>query len=146
MLGSRCFAFFSHADDLLCRCCDWKRGCYLNRRRTNQKSSIQRAEPSIDLVTDAEITPAPEMLHHVEEEALSSMQPGDILMLDRVPSLREQVEANFLAVLACPRCGQLSLITPPQYFGAVPVLCGASACSCRFRIEDRSRFVYLLLN
>ncbi|MGO9275043.1 MAG: hypothetical protein ACLQOO_33225 [Terriglobia bacterium] len=119
----------------------------VNRRRTNLNSPIHRAEPQVKMGTDgAEVTPAPETLHHVDEDALSAMQPGDILMLDRVPSLREQVESNFLAVLACPHCGQLSLITPPQYFGNIPVLCGSSACSCRLRIEDRSRFVYLLLN
>jgi len=118
----------------------------VNRRRFNLKSPIHRAE-QIKMGTDAaDITPAPETLHHVDEDALSAMQPGDILMLDRVPSLRKQVESNFLAVLACPQCGQLSLITPPQYFGNIPVLCGSSACSCRLRIEDRNRFVYLLLN
>jgi hypothetical protein len=118
----------------------------LNRRRTCLKS-IHRADSHVKTQTnDVEITPTPETLHHVDEDALSAMQPGDILMLDRVPSLRAQVESNFLAVLACPHCGQLSLITPSQYFGAIPVLCGSSACSCRLRIEDQSRFVYLLLN
>ena len=119
----------------------------VNQRRIRLKSSIQRVGSHAKMgAHEVEITPAPETVHHVDEDALSAMQPGDILMLDRVPSLREQVESNFLAVLACPHCGQLSLITPPQYFGAIPVLCGSTACSCRLRIEDRSRFVYLLLN
>jgi len=118
----------------------------VHRRRTNLKSAIHQAESTVKMGTDHEITPAPETLHHVDENALSAMQPGDILMLDRVASLRAQVESDFLAVLACPQCGQLSLITPPQYFGTIPVLCGSAACSCRLRIEERRRFVYLLLN
>jgi hypothetical protein len=119
----------------------------VNRRRTNLKPAIHRAESTDKTGADhVEITPAPETLHHVDEDALSAMQPGDILMLERVPSLRAQVESDFLAVLACPQCGQLSLITPAQYFGSIPLLCGSTACSCRLRIEDRRRFVYLLLN
>jgi len=119
----------------------------LNRNRPNLKSAISRAGAHVKTETDGvATTPVPDTLHHVDEDALSTMQPGDVLMLDRAPSLREQIEGNFLAVLACPQCGQLSLITPPQYLGAMPVLCGSAACSCRLRIEDRSRFVYLLVN
>lgn len=117
----------------------------MSRRRADLKSPARAPEPG-EQPSEPEIGSPPETLHQVDEDALSAMQPGDLLMLDAAPSLRTQVETNFLAVLACPRCGQLSLITPPQYFGAIPLICGSNACSCRLRIQDRSRFIYLPLN
>lgn len=74
------------------------------------------------------------------------MAPGDVIFLDETESLRTAVESIFFAVLACPACGTLGLITSAQYGGALPVSCGSNQCSCRFRIDEGSRFIYLPVN
>jgi len=85
-------------------------------------------------------------LHHVGEDWLTSMQPADVITLEESETLRHSVDSVFFAVLACPQCGTLSLITSQQYFGIIPVICGSKFCSCRFRIEDQSLLVYLPVN
>ena len=92
-----------------------------------------------------ELSP-PGSLHHIFEESLNHLTAGDIIVLNDSPTLKSQVEPDFFAVLACPWCGILELVTPSQYFGATPVLCGSNSCSCSFRIEDESRIVYLPVN
>jgi hypothetical protein len=74
------------------------------------------------------------------------MAPGDVIFLDETESLKTAVESIFFAVLACPACGALGLITSAQYVGAAPVTCVSNQCSCRFRIDDGSRVVYLPVN
>lgn len=82
-------------------------------------------------------------LHHVDELALGGMVPGDIVLLSEAESLRSAVESVFFALLACPVCGTLGLLTSPQYLGTEPVVCGSKNCSCRFRIDNQARVVYL---
>jgi hypothetical protein len=93
----------------------------------------------------AEFSP-PASLHHVFDDSPTDLTPGDIIILDHSQILRAQVESDFFAVLACPGCGVLDLLTPAQYFGLVPVICGSDFCSCSFRIEGESRIVYLPAN
>jgi len=88
----------------------------------------------------------PESLHHIFDDSLKHLAAGDIILLNDSPTLKSQVETDFFAVLACPRCGILDLVTSSQYFGAAPVVCGSNSCSCSFRIEDESRIVYLPVN
>ena len=90
--------------------------------------------------------PPPASLHHVFDDSPNDLNPGDIIILDHSQSLRAQVESDFFAVLACPGCGVLDLLTPAQYFGVVSVICGSDSCSCSFRIEGESRIVYLPVN
>lgn len=106
--------------------------------------SPQRARQSRR--TGRETTAPPLSLRHVDEESLATLHPGDVIVLDDSNSLRSKVESVFFAVLACPSCGTLSLITSPQYFGTVPVICASNLCSCRFRIENQARLVYLPAN
>jgi hypothetical protein len=82
----------------------------------------------------------------VEEDRLVSMQPAEVITLEGSAQLRHSVDPVFFAVLACPNCGTLSLITFQQYFGIIPVTCGSSLCPCRFRIEDEWQLVYLPVN
>ena len=88
----------------------------------------------------------PTHLHHVEQDLSVEMRPGDFVRLDHTESRKCSVEPTFYAVLACPRCGTLGLISSAQYFRAVPVICGSRLCSCRFRIDDENRLVYLPVN
>ncbi len=85
-------------------------------------------------------------LHHVDEVALPTMDPGDVILLAEAESLRSAMEAVFYAVLACPACGTLGCITASQYRGAAPIICGSDHCSCRFRIDSQRHIVYLPVN
>src|SRR3990172_2259273 len=98
---------------------------YKGKDRNSQRrsrTSLRREQP----VGRARTTPSspPAGLRHVEEAALWSMAPGDVIFLGETESLRTAVESIFFAVLACPVCGTLGLITSAQYVGAVPVVCG----------------------
>ncbi|MBI1941572.1 MAG: hypothetical protein HYS33_08715 [Acidobacteria bacterium] len=115
-------------------------------RKAQRRSrvSLKREHPVAP--ARATLSPPPAGLRHVEEAALGSMAPGDVIFLGETESLKTAVESIFFAVLACPVCGTLGLITSAQYVGAVPVVCGSNQCSCRFRIEEGSRFTYLPVN
>ncbi len=73
-----------------------------------------------------------------------SMEPGSVFLLRNRSELRvEHGLHGFWAVLACPQCGTLGLITEPQYRGEHSVMCGSPHCSCHFLIHDHSRLEYL---
>jgi hypothetical protein len=74
------------------------------------------------------------------------MRPGDVVLLAETETLRSAVESIFFAVLACPACGTLGLITSSQYHGNVAVTCGSTVCSCRFRISEGRQFIFLPAN
>ncbi len=112
----------------------------------NKPLALKRVSPGHGAARERQETSPAESLHHVFEDSVSGLSPGDIIVLDGSECLRSQVESDFFAVLACPQCGTLDLITPSQYFGGVPVICGSNLCSCRFRIDDESRLVYLPVN
>src|SRR5690348_8167929 len=57
-------------------------------------------------------------LHRVEGSPLSSLSPGEILVLSDSNNYFELEDAIFYAVLACPSCGALIPVTPSQYLGA----------------------------
>jgi hypothetical protein len=90
-----------------------------------------------------ELEQRPRHLTVVNEDSLLEMRAGDVIFLDESSSMRTMVESYFFAVLSCPGCGTLGLITFPQYNGIQPLICGADNCSCRFRILEKARFEYL---
>ena len=89
---------------------------------------------------------APDVLHHVDESSLATMAPGEVLLLDDVVSLRNAIEPAFFAVLACPLCGERTLITLAHYFGTIPVMCVSKKCPGIFRIVSQELLVYLPVN
>jgi hypothetical protein len=62
------------------------------------------------------------------------MQPGTMFMLEDAGQLGK-VENPFWAVLACPACGSLGLITRQQFAGLEAMICGASTCSSEYFLE-----------
>jgi hypothetical protein len=90
-------------------------------------------------------SPVP-FLHHIPEESMERMGAGDILLLDATISLRSLVDSVFYALLACPACGKLELITQSQYSGTEAVICGHSDCSSHFRITQKRHFNFLPVN
>ena len=63
------------------------------------------------------------------------MQPGTIFVLENAGQVGEK-DDPYWAVLSCPGCGTLGLITRKQMRGLVPVICGSNVCSAQFMIQD----------
>ena len=59
------------------------------------------------------------------------MQPGTMFMLEQAGTLGN-VENPFWAVLACPSCGSLGLITRSQHAGLEAMICGSDTCSAEY--------------
>jgi hypothetical protein len=59
------------------------------------------------------------------------MQPGTLFMLEHAGELGK-VENPYWAVLACPSCGSLGLITRQQYRGLEAMICGSEICSAEY--------------
>src|SRR5437660_71125 len=63
------------------------------------------------------------------------MEPGTIFVLENAGEVGEK-EDPYWAVLSCPDCGTLGLITRKQIAGLLPVICGSGQCSAQFFIND----------
>src|ERR1700686_1730043 len=63
------------------------------------------------------------------------MQPGTVFVLENAGEVGEK-EDPYWAVLSCPSCGMLGLITRKQINGFLPVICGSENCSAQFFIRD----------
>lgn len=74
-------------------------------------------------------------LNIVTEWLPEQMEPGSIFVLENAGEVGNQ-EDPYWAVLACPECGTLGLITRRQMRGLIPVICGSNECSALFVIED----------
>ncbi len=112
------------------------------QKRPNARPKQARDEPCARF-PKMELISIPTHMNPVSDESLQAMHPGDVIILDDYDSLRPLVESVFFAVLSCPGCGTLGLITIRQYCGLALVICGSDFCSCQFRIVEKSRFQYL---
>lgn len=65
------------------------------------------------------------------------MQPGTLFLLERAGDLGK-AENPYWAVLACPSCGCLGLITRQQCAGLEAMICGSEECSAEYFVRDRS--------
>lgn len=63
------------------------------------------------------------------------MEPGTIFVLDNAGEIGDAGDP-YWAVLSCPECGTLGLITRRQIGGLIPVTCGSGRCSAQFVIQD----------
>jgi hypothetical protein len=63
------------------------------------------------------------------------MQPGTLFMLEHAGNLGKP-ENPYWAVLACPSCGSLGLITRQQYAGLEAMICGAENCSAEYFLDS----------
>src|SRR5437016_14586771 len=63
------------------------------------------------------------------------MIPGTIFVLENAGRMGEK-EDPYWAVLSCPKCGTLGLITRKQLAGLLPVICGSDKCSAQFFMND----------
>lgn len=74
-------------------------------------------------------------LNIVTEWIPEQMEPGAIFVLENAGQVGDH-DDPYWAVLSCPECGTLGLITRKQMRGVVPVICGSNACSAQFMIHD----------
>ena len=63
------------------------------------------------------------------------MGPGTLFVLENAGEVGE-AEDPYWAVLSCPECGSLGLITKRQIAGLIPVICGSDRCSAQFFIRE----------
>src|SRR5260221_14304377 len=71
----------------------------------------------------------------INEWIPEQMEPGTVFVLENAGEVGER-EDPYWAVLSCPACGTLGLITRKQMAGLLPTICGSSVCSAQFFIKD----------
>lgn len=74
-------------------------------------------------------------LNIVTEWMPEEMEPGAIFVLENAGEVGDH-DDPYWAVLSCPECGTLGLITRKQMRGFIPVICGSNCCSAQFMIHD----------
>ena len=63
------------------------------------------------------------------------MGPGAMFVLENAGQVGES-DDPYWAVLACPACGTLGLITRRQIAGLIPIICGSDKCSAQFFLNE----------
>jgi len=76
-----------------------------------------------------------EELNFLSEWIPEQMQPGTVFVLENAGEMGDSQDP-YWAVLSCPSCGTLGLITRRQAAGLLAVLCGSNQCPAQFFIKD----------
>ena len=63
------------------------------------------------------------------------MEPGTVFYLENAGEMGD-TEDPYWAVIACPTCGTLGLITRRQVVGLCAVICGSANCSAEYFLHD----------
>lgn len=74
-------------------------------------------------------------LNMLEEWIPEQMEPGTLFVLENASGMGE-ARNPYVAVLACPCCGALGLITKYQITGLESMICGADNCSAEYYLKD----------
>lgn len=74
-------------------------------------------------------------LNVLSEWIPEQMGPGTLFVLENAGEMGQQ-DDPYWAVLACPECGTLGLVTRRQINGILPVMCGSEHCSAQFFLKD----------
>jgi hypothetical protein len=68
------------------------------------------------------------------------MRPGTMFLMEQAGEL-SKVENPYWAVLSCPGCGSIGLITRQQWAGLTATICGSQICSREYFVEgERIRY------
>jgi len=76
-------------------------------------------------------------LQFLEEWIPEKMDPGTIFVLENQSKLG-QAQNPYVAVMSCPRCGTLGLITRHQLYGGETMICGGDTCSAEYRLDGEN--------
>ena len=74
-------------------------------------------------------------INFLNEWIPEQMGPGSVFVLENAGEIGEK-DDPYWAVLACPSCATLGLITRKQIAGLVPVICGSETCQAQFFINN----------
>lgn len=74
-------------------------------------------------------------LNVLSEWIPEQMSPGTLFVLENAGDMGQQ-DDPYWAVLACPECGTLGLVTRRQINGVLPVICGSDTCAAHFVLKD----------
>jgi hypothetical protein len=76
-------------------------------------------------------------LHFLEEWIPERMDPGTVFMLENQAKLGN-AQNPYVAVMSCPRCGTMGLITRRQLCAGETMICGGDVCSAEYRLDGES--------
>jgi hypothetical protein len=76
-------------------------------------------------------------LRFLEEWIPERMDPGTVFVLENQAKLGH-AQNPYVAVMSCPRCGTMGLITRRQLIAAEIMICGGDACSAEYRLEGEN--------
>jgi hypothetical protein len=76
-------------------------------------------------------------LHVLEEWIPERMDPGTVFLLQNQSKLGH-AQNPFVAVMSCPRCGTMGLITRRQLFAGETMICGGDVCSAEYQLEGEN--------
>lgn len=71
----------------------------------------------------------------VSEWVPEQMGPGTLFVLENAGEVGS-AEDPYWAVLACPECATLGLVTRRQINGVLPIICGSDKCSAQFYLKE----------
>lgn len=71
----------------------------------------------------------------LDEWVPEQMEPGTLFILENAGEVGAS-EDPYWAVLACPECGSLGLVTRRQIAGLIQVTCGSSLCSAEYFLRE----------
>jgi len=74
-------------------------------------------------------------LNVLSEWIPEQMGPGTLFVLENAGEVG-QPEDPYWAVLACPECATLGLVTRRQINGIIPIICGSNQCSAQYFLKD----------
>ncbi len=73
-------------------------------------------------------------LQFLEEWIPEKMDPGTVFLLENQSKLGH-AQNPYIAVMSCPRCGTMGLITRRQLCEKETMICGGDSCSAEYRLE-----------
>lgn len=76
-------------------------------------------------------------LQFLEEWIPERMDPGTVFVLQNQSKLGH-AQNPFVAVMSCPRCGTMGLITRRQLVGEEVMICGGEACSAEYQLSGEN--------
>jgi hypothetical protein len=76
-------------------------------------------------------------LQFLEEWIPEKMDPGTVFVLENQAKLGH-AQNPYVAVMSCPRCGTMGLITRRQLCACETMICGGESCSAEYQLKGEN--------
>jgi hypothetical protein len=76
-------------------------------------------------------------LQYIEEWIPERMSPGTIFVLENQSNIGPS-QNPYVAVMSCPLCGTMGLITRRQLVGSEIMICGGDVCSAEYQLDGET--------